>query len=153
MAKIIKRSSEVLGVKIEQEAAVEIAIRSRGTPRIANRLLRRTRDFAQIKGNGMINLEIAKFALNALEVDHKGLDHMDTKILLTLIDKFQGGPVGLSTLATAVAEDAETVEEVYEPFLILQGFLKRTPRGREATILAFEHFGRLPHNLSNSLFD
>ena len=125
------------------EAAIEIAGRSRGTPRIANALLRRVRDFAQIKGNGKIDIEIAKFSLLALHVDAHGLDEMDNKILTTIIDKFKGGPIGLTTIATAVGEDAGTIEEVYEPFLIKEGFIKRTPRGREATELAFSHLGRL----------
>jgi Holliday junction DNA helicase RuvB len=153
LKRIIQRSSKVLNVEIEAEAAMEIAKRSRGTPRIANRLLRRTRDFAQIKGKGDITLEIAQFALNALDVDHAGLDDMDTKILLTIIDKFKGGPVGLSTIATAVGEEAETIEEVYEPYLIMEGFLKRTPRGREVTDKAYTHFKRTIPGLRNSLFD
>jgi Holliday junction DNA helicase RuvB len=124
------------------ESAIEIAGRSRGTPRIANALLRRVRDFAQIKGNGSITIEIAKYALGALNVDAHGLDEMDNKILLTIIDKFKGGPVGLSTIATAVSENTETIEEVYEPFLIQQGFIMRTPRGREVTELAYKHLGR-----------
>jgi len=138
LQKIILRSAKVLNVPIEENAAYEIAIRSRGTPRIANRLLRRVRDFAEIKGNGIINSEITHFALKALEVDSMGLDQMDIKILTTIIDKFQGGPVGLSTIATACGEDPETIEEVYEPFLIMQGLIKRTPRGREATLLAYQ---------------
>ncbi len=153
LKRIIQRSSKVLNVDIEPEAAMEIAKRSRGTPRIANRLLRRTRDFAQIKGKGDITLEIAQFALNALDVDHAGLDDMDTKILLTIIDKFKGGPVGLSTIATGVGEEAETIEEVYEPYLIMEGFLKRTPRGREVTDKAYKHFKRTIPGLRNSLFD
>jgi len=155
LTRIIIRSAGTLNCPIETEAAQEIARRSRGTPRIANRLLRRTRDFAQVKGTGIITLEIARLALDALEVDHAGLDDMDTRILLTIIDKYQGGPVGLTTIATAVGEEAETIEEVYEPYLILQGFIKRTPRGREATALAFQHFGRIPHNnySNSSLFE
>lgn len=153
LKRIIQRSSKVMNVEIEPEAALEIARRSRGTPRIANRLLRRTRDFAQIKGKGNINIEIAQFALNALDVDHAGLDDMDTKILLTIIDKFKGGPVGLSTIATAAGEEAETIEEVYEPYLIMEGFLKRTPRGREVTDKAYKHFKRTIPGLRNSLFD
>jgi len=153
LKRIIQRSSKVMNVEIEPEAALEIAKRSRGTPRIANRLLRRTRDFAQIKGKGNINIEIAQFALNALDVDHAGLDDMDTKILLTIIDKFKGGPVGLSTIATAAGEEAETIEEVYEPYLIMEGFLKRTPRGREVTDKAYKHFKRTIPGLRNSLFD
>ncbi|UKK74407.1 Holliday junction branch migration DNA helicase RuvB [Segatella bryantii] len=142
LQRIIKRSSSLLNVPIEDEAAVEISRRSRGTPRIANALLRRVRDFAQVKGNGTITPEIAKFALQALNIDQYGLDETDNKILLAIIDKFRGGPVGLSTIATAIGEDTGTVEEVYEPFLIMEGFIKRTPRGRMATKLAFEHLGR-----------
>ncbi len=144
LAKIIKRSANILQVPIHDDAAVEIARRSRGTPRIANALLRRVRDFAEIKGDGTIDLKIAKYALKALHVDEYGLDEMDNKILLTIIDKFGGGPVGLNTLATAVGENAETIEEVYEPFLIQEGFLKRTPRGREVTLRGYEHLGRTP---------
>ena len=136
---IVIRSAKILKVPIEDDAAFEIARRSRGTPRIANALLRRVRDFAQVKGNGTIDLEIAKYALNALNIDTMGLDEMDNKILNTIIDKFSGGPVGLNTLATAVGEDAGTIEEVYEPYLIMQGFIKRTPRGRVATELAYKH--------------
>ena len=139
---IIQRSSQILKVPISMEAAIEIAGRSRGTPRIANALLRRVRDFAQIKGDGNITIEIAQYALQALKVDAHGLDEMDTKILTTLIDKFKGGPVGISTLATAVGENAETIEEVYEPFLIQEGFIMRTPRGREVTAAAYKHLGR-----------
>lgn len=153
LKRIIQRSAKVLNVSIEPEAALEIARRSRGTPRIANRLLRRTRDFAQIKGKGDITLDIASFALNALDVDHAGLDDMDAKILLTIIDKFKGGPVGLTTIATAAGEEAETIEEVYEPYLIMEGFLKRTPRGREVTEKAYKHFKRAIPGLRNSLFD
>ena len=134
------------------ESAIEIAGRSRGTPRIANALLRRVRDFAQIKGNGSITIEIAKYALGALNVDAHGLDEMDNKILLTIIDKFKGGPVGLSTIATAVSENTETIEEVYEPFLIQQGFIMRTPRGREVTELAYKHLGREKGKNSGQLF-
>jgi len=151
LKKILIRSAILLGVEIDEDAAYEIAYRSRGTPRIANALLRRTRDFAQIKGNGDISLEIAKFALNALQVDSNGLDEMDNKILLTIIDKFKGGPVGLTTIATAVGEDAGTIEEVYEPFLIMQGFLMRTPRGREATAKAFTHLGKISNPNQNKL--
>lgn len=151
LKKILIRSAILLGVEIDEDAAYEIAFRSRGTPRIANALLRRTRDFAQIKGNGEISLEIAKFALNALQVDSNGLDEMDNKILLTIIDKFKGGPVGLTTIATAVGEDAGTIEEVYEPFLIMQGFLMRTPRGREATAKAFTHLGKISNPNQNKL--
>ncbi len=138
---IVQRSARILNVPIEEEGAWEIARRSRGTPRIANRLLRRTRDFAQVKGTGVITAEIARIALEALEVDEFGLDEMDKRILLTIIEKFGGGPVGLNTIAVAVGEEPDTIEEVYEPFLIQQGFLRRTPRGREATELAYRHFG------------
>ena len=140
---IVKRSAKILDVKIYQNAAVEIARRSRGTPRIVNALLRRVRDFAMVKGNGVIDLEITRYALEALNIDKYGLDEMDNRILSTIIDKFKGGPIGLTTIATAVSEDAGTIEEVYEPFLIKEGFLKRTPRGREATELAFNHLGRI----------
>lgn len=146
---IIKRSANILKTPIDNEAAYEIARRSRGTPRIANALLRRTRDFAQIKGNGTIDLKIAKIALNALNVDAHGLDEMDNRILATIIDKFRGGPVGLNTIATAVGEDAGTIEEVYEPFLIQEGYLMRTSRGREATHLSYQHLGRLPNKGGN----
>ena len=146
LSTIIERSAEILNVPIKQDAAIEIAGRSRGTPRIANGLLRRIRDFAQIKGNGKIDLEITKYGLNALHVDAHGLDEMDNKILTTLIDKFKGGPVGITTLATAVSENGETIEEVYEPFLIQQGFIVRTPRGREVTELAYKHLGRIKGN-------
>ncbi|MEY4867089.1 MAG: Holliday junction branch migration helicase RuvB [Bacteroidota bacterium] len=149
---IVTRSSGILGVPIEESGAYEIARRSRGTPRIANALLRRTRDFAQVKGNGTIDLEISKIALSALHVDEHGLDEMDNRILLNIIDKFKGGPVGLTTIATAVGEDAGTIEEVYEPFLIQEGFLKRTPRGREVTEKAFKHLGKLPPSHTGSLF-
>lgn len=140
--KIIKRSARIIGVEIDDSAAAEISRRSRGTPRILNALLRRVRDFAQVKGSGNIDLEITKYALNALNIDQHGLDEMDNKILSTIIDKFKGGPVGITTIATAVGEDAGTIEEVYEPFLIKEGFIKRTPRGREATELAYTHLGR-----------
>tara|TARA_B110000914_G_scaffold214560_1_gene217564 strand:- start:888 stop:1496 length:609 start_codon:yes stop_codon:yes gene_type:complete len=143
---IIERSAEILKVEIDQKAAIEIAGRSRGTPRIANGLLRRVRDFAQIKGDGNIDIKITKFALKSLNVDDYGLDQMDNKILTTLIDNFKGGPVGISTLATAVAENGETIEEVYEPFLIQQGFIIRTPRGREVTEKAYRHLGRIKNN-------
>lgn len=136
---IVQRSSDILNTPLKDDAAFEIARRSRGTPRIANNLLRRTRDFAQIKGTGTITIEISQMALNALDVDSHGLDEMDNRILTTIIEKFKGGPVGISTIATAVSEEAETIEEVYEPFLIQEGFLKRTSRGREATDLAYEH--------------
>ncbi|MBT6568097.1 MAG: Holliday junction branch migration DNA helicase RuvB [Flavobacteriales bacterium] len=143
---IVERSANILKVPIDLEAALEIAGRSRGTPRIANALLRRIRDFAQIKGNGNIDIAITKYGLKALQVDQHGLDEMDNKILTTLIDKFKGGPVGITTLATAVAENGETIEEVYEPFLIQQGFIVRTPRGREVTELAYRHLGRVKGN-------
>jgi Holliday junction DNA helicase RuvB len=149
---IVQRSSSILKVKNSMEAAIEIAGRSRGTPRIANALLRRVRDFAQIKGNGSIDIEIAKYALNALHVDQHGLDEMDNKILTTIIDKFKGGPVGISTLATAVGENSETIEEVYEPFLIQDGFIMRTPRGREVTELAYKHLGRIKESSQDQLF-
>jgi Holliday junction DNA helicase RuvB len=146
LSTILNRSAHILKVPIGENAAIEIAGRSRGTPRIANGLLRRVRDFAQIKGNGTIDLEITQFALKALQVDANGLDEMDNKILTTLIDKFKGGPVGITTLATAVSENGETIEEVYEPFLIQQGFIVRTPRGREVTALAYKHLGRIKDN-------
>jgi Holliday junction DNA helicase RuvB len=152
LSTIVQRSSDILRVPISLDAAIEIAGRSRGTPRIANALLRRVRDFAQIKGNGKIDMEIAKFSLQALNVDAHGLDEMDNKILTTIIDKFKGGPVGISTLATAVSESAETIEEVYEPFLIQQGFIYRTPRGREVTDAAYKHLGRIKGNLQGGLF-
>lgn len=139
---IVQRSSSILHVQISMEAAIEIAGRSRGTPRIANALLRRVRDFAQIKGDGNIDIKIAKYALNELHVDTHGLDEMDNKILNTIIDKFKGGPVGISTLSVAVGENSETIEEVYEPFLIQEGFIMRTPRGREVTELAYKHLGK-----------
>ncbi len=154
--RILLRSASILGVTIDDDAAAEIARRSRGTPRIANALLRRVRDFAQVKGNGHINTEIARFALAALNIDRYGLDEIDNKILLTIIDKFKGGPVGLGTIATAIGEDAGTIEEVYEPFLIMEGFIKRTPRGRMVTELAYKHLGRNPYPNSftqPSLFD
>lgn len=150
---IVERSSDILKVPISQDAAIEIAGRSRGTPRIANALLRRVRDFAQIKGNGKIDTEIARFGLKALNVDAHGLDEMDNKILATIIDKFKGGPVGITTLATAVSESAETIEEVYEPFLIQQGFIYRTPRGREVTEYAYRHLGRVKGGPQGGLFD
>jgi len=149
---ILQRSATILKVPISMESAIEIAGRSRGTPRIANALLRRVRDFAQIKGDGNINIEIAKYALNALNVDAHGLDEMDNKILTTIIDKFKGGPVGISTLATAVGENAETIEEVYEPFLIMNGFINRTTRGRVATAMAYDHFGRIKNPEIGRLF-
>jgi Holliday junction DNA helicase RuvB len=149
---IVMRSAIILNVPINEEGAFEIARRSRGTPRIANALLRRTRDFAQIKGNGSIEKGIAQFALNALNVDEHGLDEMDNRILSTIIDKFKGGPVGLKTIATAVGEDEGTIEEVYEPFLIQEGYLMRTSRGRECTELAFKHLGKNHFNKGNTLF-
>ncbi len=149
---IVQRSSQILDVPISMEAAIEVAGRSRGTPRIANALLRRVRDFAQIKGNGSIDIAIAKFALKALNVDAHGLDEMDNKILVTIIDKFKGGPVGITTLATAVSESAETIEEVYEPFLIQQGFIMRTPRGREVTEAAYKHLGKIRGTTQGGLF-
>ena len=149
---IVQRSSGILDVKNTMEAAIEIAGRSRGTPRIANALLRRVRDFAQIKGDGDIDISIARYALNALNVDKHGLDEMDNRILTTIIDKFKGGPVGISTLSTAVGENAETIEEVYEPFLIQEGFIMRTPRGREVTELAYKHLGKTPGSAQNTLF-
>ena len=152
LSNIIQRSAQILKVAISFEAAIEIAGRSRGTPRIANALLRRVRDFAQIKGNGKIDVKIAKFGLKALNVDAHGLDEMDNKILTTIIDKFKGGPVGISTIATAVSESSETIEEVYEPFLIQQGFIMRTPRGREVTELAYKHLGRKKGDYQQGLF-
>jgi len=149
---IVERSAMIFKMPITMEAAIEIAGRSRGTPRIANALLRRVRDFAQIKGNGTIDIEIARYALKALNVDAHGLDEMDNKILNTIIDKFKGGPVGLSTLATAVSESSETVEEVYEPFLIQEGFIMRTPRGREVTEKAYKHLGKIRTNIQGGLF-
>lgn len=149
---IVERSASILKVPITMEAAIQIAGRSRGTPRIANALLRRVRDFAQIKGNGNIDISIAKIALEALHVDAHGLDEMDNKILTTIINKFKGGPVGISTLATAVSESAETIEEVYEPFLIQQGFIVRTPRGREVTESAYKHLGKIKGTSQGGLF-
>jgi Holliday junction DNA helicase RuvB len=149
---IVERSASIFKMPISIEAAIEIAGRSRGTPRIANALLRRVRDFAQIKGNGTIDIEIARYALKALHVDAHGLDEMDNKILNTIIDKFKGGPVGLSTLATAVSESSETIEEVYEPFLIQEGFIMRTPRGREVTDKAYRHLGKVNSNIQGGLF-
>jgi Holliday junction DNA helicase RuvB len=149
---IVQRSSGILDVSNTIEAAIEIAGRSRGTPRIANALLRRVRDFAQIKGDGNIDIKIARYALNALNVDKHGLDEMDNKILSTIIEKFKGGPVGISTLSTAVGENAETIEEVYEPFLIQEGFIMRTPRGREVTELAYKHLGKTPGSTQDTLF-
>ncbi|SHG69058.1 Holliday junction branch migration DNA helicase RuvB [Winogradskyella jejuensis] len=149
---IVQRSATILNMPITMEAAIEIAGRSRGTPRIANALLRRVRDFAQIKGNGNIDIQISKFALEALNVDAHGLDEMDNKILTTIIEKFKGGPVGITTLATAVSESAETIEEVYEPFLIQQGFIMRTPRGREVTEQAYKHLGKVKGPTQGGLF-
>ncbi|WP_337469099.1 Holliday junction branch migration DNA helicase RuvB [Hallella sp.] len=146
LQRIIRRSAQLMRVPIDDDAAVEIARRSRGTPRIANGLLRRVRDFAQVKGNGTITKDIADIALSALNIDSYGLDEIDNKILLTIIDKFKGGPVGVSTIATAIGEDAGTVEDVYEPYLIMEGFVKRTPRGRMVTPLAYEHLGRNPYS-------
>ncbi len=152
LERIVRRSAALLNVACTSEAAGEIAMRSRGTPRVANALLRRVRDFAQVKGNGTIDTEIARYSLEALNIDRFGLDEVDNKLLLTIIDKFNGGPVGLSTIATALGEDAETVEEVYEPFLIKEGFIKRTPRGREVTMLAYNHLHRNPHATEGGLF-
>ncbi len=149
---IVNRSSDLLNIPINHEAAYEIASRSRGTPRIANALLRRVRDFAQIKGDGTINIEITNIALTALNVDQNGLDEMDNRLLTTLIDKFSGGPVGITTLATAVGENAGTIEEVYEPFLIQEGFLVRTQRGRKVTAKAYEHLGKIPGTSQGGLF-
>lgn len=153
LSKIIERSSKLLNTEIQPKAAIEIARRSRGTPRIGNLLLKRVRDFAQIKGNGVIDYEISKYALDALNVDEFGLDEMDNRILTTLIEKFKGGPVGLNTIATAVGEEAGTIEEVYEPFLIQEGFINRTTRGREATERAYTHLGKIPPTKQNNLFD
>ncbi len=150
---IVKRSADILNTPIDEDAAFELARRSRGTPRIVNNLLRRTRDFAQIKGKGTITKEISEMALSALDVDHNGLDEMDNRILATIIQKFKGGPVGLSTIATACSEEAETIEEVYEPFLIKEGYIKRTSRGREATELAYKHLKVVPPTKTGSLFD
>lgn len=149
---IVKRSASILNVEINEEAAREIAFRSRGTPRIVNSLLRRVRDFAQVKGNGNIDMPITRHALAALNIDKYGLDVMDNRILTSIIDKFKGGPVGITTIATAVGEDAGTIEEVYEPFLIKEGFIKRTPRGREVTDLAYKHLGRVKYTDSPGLF-
>ena len=150
---IVKRSARLLNIGIDEEAALEIALRSRGTPRVANSLLRRVRDFAMVRGSGRIDLLIARHALEALNIDRHGLDEIDNRILLTIIDKFKGGPVGLTTIATAIGEDAGTIEEVYEPFLIKEGFLKRTPRGREVTELAYRHLGRTHGPVQTTLFD
>lgn len=153
ISRIVLRSAKILNVPCDVEAAGEIASRSRGTPRIANALLRRVRDFAQVKGSGKIDIEIARYALEALNIDRYGLDEIDNKILGTIIDKFKGGPVGLTTIATALGEDAGTLEEVYEPFLIKEGFIKRTPRGREVTELAYKHLGRNRYTNERTLFD
>ncbi len=152
LANIIKRSASILNIGIDDSAATEIAMRSRGTPRIANNLLRRVRDFAQVKGSGRIDLQITKYALNSLNIDKRGLDAIDNKILSTIIEKFKGGPVGASTIATAISEDQGTFEEVYEPFLIKEGFIRRTPRGREATDLAYTHLGFSRIADQNTLF-
>ena len=152
LAHIVRRSASIIKIKIEENASVEIASRSRGTPRIANLLLRRVRDFAQIKGSGVIDMQITKVALKALNVDSHGLDEMDNRILSTIIDKFKGGPVGISTIATAVAEEAGTIEEVYEPFLIQEGYLMRTPRGREVTEMAYKHLGKVKKPNQGQLF-
>ena len=152
LSQIVKRSARIIDILIDDDAAVEVALRSRGTPRIANALLRRVRDFAMVKGEGHIDLEITRIALNALNIDSRGLDHMDNKILGTIIEKFKGGPVGLNTIATAVGEEAGTIEDVYEPFLIKEGFIKRTPRGREATELAYRHLGLTPQAEEGKLF-
>ena len=149
---IVKRSASILSIDIDDDAAQEVALRSRGTPRIANSLLRRVRDFAMVKGDGVIDLPITRTALKALDIDSRGLDQMDNKILSTIIHKFGGGPVGINTIATAVSEDAGTIEEVYEPFLIKEGFLKRTPRGREVTALAYSHLGIAPLSDGTTLF-
>ena len=153
LMQIILRSAAVLGVSIDDEGALEIAKRSRGTPRLANRLLKRVRDFAQVKGSGEIDKAISCYALEALNIDRYGLDQVDNKLLTTIIDKFGGGPVGLTTIATALGEDAGTIEEVYEPFLIKEGFMKRTPRGREVTELAYKHLGRSLYNSQKTLFN
>ena len=153
LSTIVKRSAAILNTPIEDEAAFELARRSRGTPRIANNLLRRTRDFAQIKGKGVVTKKIAEIALAALDVDHNGLDEMDNRILATIIEKFKGGPVGLTTIATACSEEAETIEEVYEPFLIKEGYIKRTSRGREATEMAYKHLNKVPPSRTGTLFD
>jgi len=152
LKEIVKRSAQILEVEIDEDAAEEIAGRSRGTPRIVNSLLRRVRDFAQVKGTGKIDIDITKMALKAMNIDKYGLDEMDNRILLCIIDKFKGGPVGITTISTAVGEDSGTIEEVYEPFLIKEGFIKRTPRGREATELAYKHLGRVKYGDNPTLF-
>jgi Holliday junction DNA helicase RuvB len=153
LEKILYRSASLLGIEINPDAAREIAMRSRGTPRIANSLLRRVRDFAQVKKMNRIDMKIAEFALDALNIDKRGLDEMDNRILLTIVEKYQGGPVGLNTIATAVSEEPGTIEEVYEPFLIKEGFIKRTPRGREVTALAYKHLGKTKHENLTLGFD
>ncbi|NOR87512.1 MAG: Holliday junction branch migration DNA helicase RuvB, partial [Bacteroidales bacterium] len=153
LEKIVHRSAGILGVPIDGDAANEISRRSRGTPRIANLLLRRVRDFAEVKGDGSINLKITQYALNSLHVDKYGLDEMDNRILNVIIEKFKGGPVGLTTIATAVGEDAGTIEEVYEPFLIQEGFMMRTPRGRQVTELAYQHLGKYRSIQDQDLFN
>ncbi len=152
LMQIVKRSASILNVEIKDDAATEIALRSRGTPRIVNSLLRRVRDFAQVKGDGKIDIKITRHALAALNIDKHGLDEMDNRILNSIIDKFKGGPVGITTIATAVGEDSGTIEEVYEPFLIKEGFIKRTPRGREVTELAYKHLGKIKYGDSPTLF-
>lgn len=139
---VVLRSAKILGVSIDNESSLEIAKRARGTPRVANRLLKRVRDYAEVKGEGTVNIDITKFALSQLDVDEKGLDELDKRILTTIIDKYQGGPVGLNTIAASISEDPQTIEEVFEPYLLQLGFIKRTPKGREATLLAYQHFGR-----------
>ena len=153
LVRIVKRSAGILNVPITPEGAAEIARRSRGTPRIANALLRRIRDFAQVKGDGTIDQQIANFGLSALNVDEGGLDEMDNKILSAIVHKFKGGPVGITTIATAVGEEAGTIEEVHEPFLIMEGYLQRTPRGRQATEKAYHHIGATPPGTAGTLFD
>jgi Holliday junction DNA helicase RuvB len=153
LQQIVERSARLMGVEIDSEGAYEIARRSRGTPRIANRLLRRTRDFAQVQGDGRVTRAIADHALNALDVDEQGLDDMDTRILMTLIEKFGGGPTGLGNIAVSVGEDAGTIEEVYEPYLIQEGYVERTPRGRVATPLAYDHFGLTPPAKQSDFFE
>ena len=153
LERIVRRSGRILGIEVMEEGAAEIARRSRGTPRVANRLLRRTRDFAEVEGDGRITKEISNRALNALDVDQHGLDDMDARILMTLIEKFQGGPTGLSNLAVSVSEDAGTIEEVYEPYLIQEGFIERTPRGRVATTRAYQHFGLTRPSVERNLFE
>ena len=152
LSNIVNRSSSILDISIAKDASLEIARRSRGTPRIANALLRRVRDFAQIKGDGNIDMSISQYSLNALNVDENGLDEMDNRILSSIIEKFKGGPVGLTTIATAVGEQAGTIEEVYEPFLIMEGYLMRTPRGRQATELAYKHLGKVRPADQGNLF-